>query len=97
MDKYISKLKELSSNFSYYEFINILKELDDKIASGELYQIKSEFIYYFKQIINMINDKYIVDGSKGTLGHMLVENALLNKKKLTPTLSLCFFLEQKKI
>lgn len=95
MNKYIISLKELTNNFSYHQFINLLKEIDNEIINGNISSLKPEFIYYFNQIICMVNDNYIIDDKPGTLGHMLVENALLNKERLTPTLALCFLLEQK--
>lgn len=95
LEIYITKIKELAKKFSYYDFISILKELDKEIINGNIHHINSEFVYYFDQIISMVNDKYIVDGEEGTLGHMLIENALLNKERLTPTLAMSFFLEQK--
>lgn len=93
--KYTNALKELTINFSYYGFIAILKELDNEIINGQIYNLNSEFIYYFKQIIGMVNNQYLVDNKPGTLGHMLVENTLLNKEKISPTIALCFLLEQK--
>ena len=95
MDKYIDTLKEITNNFSYHRFIDFLKEIDSEILNGNSLHLTPEFIYYFKQIISMVNDRYIVDNRPGTLGHMLVENALLNKERLSPMLSVCFFLEQK--
>lgn len=95
MEIYVARIKELMKDFSYYDFISLLKELDKGIINGDIHHINPEFVYYFSQIISMVNDKYIVDGKEGTLGHMLIENALLNKEKLTPTLAMCFFLEQK--
>ena len=96
MNKYTSKLKEFSANFSYYQFIELLKEIDTDILNGNVGYFDGEFIHYFKQIINLVNDNYIVEGKPGSLGHMLVENALLKKERLTPTLAMCFILEQKK-
>lgn len=94
MNEYISVLKELLVNFSYKKFVDLLKEIDKKLAnSSEVFG--EEFLFYFNQLINLVNDNYIVDGEPGTLGHKLVEDALLNKEKLTPSLLLCFFLEQK--
>ncbi len=92
---YVARIKELMKNFSYYDFISLLKELDKEIINGDIYHINPEFVYYFGQIISMVNDKYIVDGKNGTLEHMLIKNAFLNKEKLTSTLAMCFFLEQK--
>lgn len=96
MEIYITKLKNLTSNFSYQEFISLMKEIDSEIINGSIKELNPEFVYYFYQIISMVNDNYkIEDGQLGTLGHMLVENALLDKKKITPILAICFYLEQK--
>lgn len=95
MNKYTHVVKEIANNFSYQQFIELLKELDNEIINGSINNFDPEFIHYFKQIINMVNDRYLVDNQPGTLGHMLVENALLNKERLTPTLAMCFILEQK--
>lgn len=94
MNEYIGILKELLINFSYQRFLELLKEIDSKINENNGV-FGEEFLFYFNQIINFVNDDYIVDNEVGTLGHMLVEKALLNKEKLTPSLILCFFLEQK--
>lgn len=95
MKKYISILKELNTNFSYKKFISLLEEIDSNVINGNIQYFDSECTYYFNRIISMVNDNYLVDGKVGTLGHMLFENALLEKKKITPTLAMCFFLEQK--
>lgn len=95
MDKYINHLKEMATNFSYYEFIEILKEIDNEIVNGNIESIGPEFIYYFNQIMGLVNEQYIVDGKPGTLGHMLIENALINKQRISPTLMMYFYIEQK--
>lgn len=95
LETYILKIKEIANNFSYHEFIKLLKDLDVEIINGNISNLSPEFIYYFTQITSMVNDQYIVDNQPGTLGHMLVENALLKKERLTPTISMCFLLEQK--
>lgn len=96
MEKYISMIKELTTNFSFQDFISLINSLDKEIINGNIKELNSEFIYYYYQIISMVNDNYKIDDDKlGTLGHMLVENALLEKKKITPTLAVCFFLEKK--
>ena len=95
MEQYILQLKKLTSSFSYHEFISLLKQIDSEIVNGKIKYLNSEFIYYINQIFSMVNDNYLVDGKPGTLGHMLIENALLEKKKITPTLAMAFFLEQK--
>ena len=94
MNEYIDILKELLINFSYERFVNLLKEIDIKlIDSGTVFG--EEFLFYFNQLINFTNDDYIIDGKSCTLGHKLVEDTLLNKKKITPSILLCFYLEQK--
>jgi len=95
LETYILRIKEIANNFSYHQFIDLLKELDNEIINGNISHLNPEFIHYFNQITSMVNDQYIVDDKPGTLGHMLVENALLNKERLTPTLSMCFLIEQK--
>lgn len=95
MNKYTNYLKELTTNFSYHQFASLLKEIDNEVVNGNVRYLDSEFIYYFKQIIGLVNDNYLIDGKPGTLGHMLVENALINKERLTPTIAMCFLLEQK--
>lgn len=95
LETYILRIKEIANNFSYHQFIDLIKELDNEIINGNISTLNPEFIHYFKQITSMVNDRYIVDGKTGTLGHMLVENSLLNKERLTPTLATCFILEQK--
>ncbi len=95
MNKYTNKLKDMSIDFSYYQFLELLQQIDKDVVDGTLNYFDSECIYYFKQIISMVNDQYIVDNKPGTLGHMLIENTLIKKERLTPTLSMCFFLEQK--
>ena len=95
LETYILRIKEMANNFSYHQFIDLIKELDNEIVNGNISYLNPEFIHYFKQITSMVNDQYLVDDKPGTLGHMLVENALLNKERLTPTLVMCFILEQK--
>ena len=95
LDKYIFKIKELSNNFSYHQFINFLKELDSEIINGNISEFGPEFIHYFNQILSLVNDQYIVDGKPGTLGHMLIENSLISKQKISPSLMMYFYLEQK--
>lgn len=94
MDKYINAFKNLTNNFSYYQFIDLLKEFDNEIVIGKNATLTPEVIYYFRQIIFMINDNYIIGHKPGTLGHKLVEDALITKQKLTPSLALCYLLEQ---
>lgn len=96
MNKYTSKLKEMSTNFSYDQFVELLKEIDIEVIDGNICDFDQEFIHYFTQVTNLAIDNYIVDGEPGTVGHMLVENALINKERLTPTLAMYFFLEQKR-
>lgn len=96
MEQYLAKLKDLKEHFSYSEFISFMEQLDFEIINGNINFLSEEFIYYFNQIISMVNDNYLIDNNEfGTLGHMLLENALIEKKKITPTLSMCFYLEQK--
>jgi len=95
MDKYINHLKEMTANFSYYEFIELLKDIDNDIVNGNIESIGPEFIHYFNQIMGLVNEQYIVDGKPGTLGHMLLENSLINKQKISPTLIMYFYIEQK--
>ena len=95
LETYILRIKEMANNFSYHQFIDLIKELDNEIINGNISHLNPEFIHYFKQITSMVNDQYLVNDKPGTLGHMLVENALLNKERLTPTLVMCFMLEQK--
>lgn len=97
MNKYTNILKSLLNDFSYQRFTSLLKEIDCEIINNNIHNFDSEFMYYFKQIIGMVNDQYLVDDKPGTLGHMLIENSLLNKERLSPTLVMCFFLEQKKM
>lgn len=95
MNEYIDDLKKLLVNFSYKRFIDLLKEIDNKtVDRGAVFG--EEFLFYFDQLIRLVNEDYIVDGEAGALGHKLVEDALLNKEKLTPSLLLCFYLEQKR-
>lgn len=96
MDNYIARLKELLNQFSFSEFKTLLNELDTEIIQGNIISFNKEFIYYFEQIMGFVNDQYIVDGKNQTLGNMLMTNALINKAKLTPTLIMSFFLEQKR-
>lgn len=95
MEEYKSVLKRLIDNFSYYEFIDLIDKIDNSINENGLLHFDSEFIHYFDILRSLVNDKYLVDGKPSNLGHMLVENALLSKKKLTPCLCLSFILEQK--
>ena len=95
MEKYILQFKKLTLNFSYHDFIFLLQQLDSEIVNGNIDYLSSELTYYIDQLFSMVNDNYLVDGKPGTLGHMLIENALLEKRKLTPTLAVYFFLEQK--
>lgn len=92
MKDYNEQLKKLTDNFSYNEFIRLLNEIDNEILNGNLQSFDQEFINNFQNIISMEND----NNTLGTLGHNLVENALLNKQKLTPTQMMCFFLEEKR-
>lgn len=96
MGRYILKLKELILCFSYEEFIFLLQQIDSEIIKGNINYLNSEFINYINQLFNMVNDNYLVDGKPGTLGHMLIENSLIEKRKITPTLAIAFFLEQKR-
>ena len=43
MEEYILRLKQLSSNFSYEAFIDLLKEIDSQIISGNIKYIKIIF------------------------------------------------------
>lgn len=95
LDIYITRIKELAKNFSYHDFIGLLKELDNEIMNENIKEVSPEFLYYFNQIMGLVNDQYIVDNKPGTLGHMLVENALVSKQKISPTLMMYFYLEQK--
>ena len=95
MDKYTDALKDIVNNFSYSHFIDFLKEVDVEILNGNISDLEPVFINYFSQVISLVNNQYIADDKPSTLGHMLVENALLNKERLSPMLLVCFFLEQK--
>lgn len=94
MSEYVAKLKELYNNFSYLGFLDLLKELDKKIINGSI--LDSEFVYYFKQIMDFVNDKYLVDGQHITLGNMLLDKVLTSDEKITPTLLIYFYLDKKK-
>ena len=96
MEDIILKFKKLVESFDYYEFISLLKDIDSKVLSGKISEFNDEFLYYFEFLMELENDSYVVDGKFGTLGHYLIENALLSKEKLSPTLVMYFFLEQKK-
>ena len=97
MEEYKNRLKELISNFSYEEFIGLVNEIDQLVITGKLKHFDSEFIYYFDQITSFTNESYLIDNNQpGTLGHMLLETTLLEKRKISPTTAICFFLEQKK-
>lgn len=89
MDEYIAKLENLLNNFSYQELNNLLKELDTDILEGKIHEVDSKFLRLFEQVMNLADDKNV------TFGHTLVENSLVNKKKLTPTLMMYYYLEQK--
>lgn len=73
------KLEQLVESFSYYDFIDLLAEIDlHPNLSGRGQQL-------LFNIMKMTNDNYLVDGVPSTLGHMLLENKLINKEKITPT------------
>lgn len=95
LETYILRIKEIANNFSYHHFISFLKELDNEIMNGNIKEIGPEFLNYFNQIMGLVNDQYIVDNKLGTLGHMLVENTLVSKQRISPTLMMYFYLEQK--
>lgn len=94
MEKYTEILKELYSDFSYSKFLDLLSEMDKKIIGGST--LNGEFLYYFNQIMNFINDDYLVDGQHITLGNMLLDDVLSSKEKITPTLLIYFYLDKKK-
>lgn len=82
------KLEQLVESFSYYDFIDLLAEIDlHPNLSGRGQQL-------LFNIMKMTNDNYLVDGVPSTLGHMLLENKLINKEKITPTILFFFFEEQ---
>lgn len=82
------KLEQLVENFSYYDFIDLLAEIDlHPNLSGRGQQL-------LFSIMKMTNNNYLVDGVPSTLGHMLLENKLINKEKITPTMVFFFFEEQ---
>lgn len=82
------RLRNLQTNFVYAEFLKLL----DEINAHPNISLESQKIIY--QILSMVNDRYIVNGELGTLGHMLLENKLLNKEKISPILLFYFFEEQ---
>ena len=96
MEEYITELKKLIDKFSYQKFLDLLKKIDSNVNEGNNLVFSEEFIYYFKQLINLVSDDYLVNNNPGTLGHLLVETTLIKKEKLTPSLILCFILEQKR-
>lgn len=96
MERYITRLKELLKQFSFSEFKSLLNELDTEILKGNISHFSEEFLYYFEQIMAFVNDQYVVDGKHQTLGNMLMTDALVHKERLTPTLIMSFFLEQKR-
>lgn len=95
MKEYILKLKELINNFSYQELINLLKSIDNDIITGKISNINEEFLYLFNYIMNYTNDSVLLDETPITLGNVLINGSLINKEKLSPTLILYFFLNQK--
>lgn len=82
------ELKTILNNFSYQNFMILLEQIDnEKNLSYEAQQM-------LFSIMKMINDNYIVNGQPGTLGHMLLEQKLINKQRISPSLLLFFFEEQ---
>ena len=97
MEEYILRLKQLSSNFSYEAFIDLLKEIDSQIISGNITYLGTEFVRHFDYITNFTRDTYVLENNQlGSLGHFLLETTLLEKREISPTTAICFFLEQKK-
>lgn len=96
MEEYILKLKDLNTNFSYQDFLSLLSEIDIKFTNGHLPEINEEFLHYFNNLMNFVNDKVVVEGKHITLGNMLIESKLLNKEKLTPTLVMYLYCDKKK-
>lgn len=92
MQEIIQELKRLNDSFDYQEFLALLKQIDCLILKGEIYDFEEEFFIYFNRLMSCKKDSYVVDGD---LGHYLIENALIKKEKLSPTLMMYFFSQQK--
>lgn len=95
MEEFVSILKKLTIDFSYNQFLEVLRDIDSGVNNQKITYFDAEFIDYFKKIIRIADNECLIDNNHSELGHRLVENVLLNKKRLTPTLVLCFLLEQK--
>lgn len=96
MKEYIEELKKLNENFSYHDFINLLNKIDIDFLNKNFTEVNNEFLYYFNNLMNLINDKFMVDGKHITLGNMLIENKLLNKERITPTLLMYLYSDKKR-
>lgn len=96
MKEYIEELKRLNKNFSYQDFINLLNKIDIDFLNGNFTVVNNEFLYYFNNLMDLVNDKFMVDGKHITLGNMLIENKMLNKEIITPTLLMYLYCDKKR-
>ena len=96
MKECIRILDKLQTDFSYYEFLELLRKIDEILVNGYSHNLSSDFIFKLNNIMNFYVDKYVKGGSHITFGDMLLDNILSSKKKITQTLLLYFYLEKKK-